>query len=308
MNNNDNSYAIDMSNIECGAQRENAYTPETYRAEMEQHQNAILNDLTVHFPSEQQIFQDDEPTTRWPVQRSYHDEDEVPMLMARIQALERINEKLSLSNEKLERTNKQLIDEALHNSLMYGPFEQQQQQQQEQIDIEEEEETTLMAHIQALESEKEQIKDMIQVLDHRKKELIELQQNDDYEMDIEEEGEEGEIIEPPVLERQSNGTPPLQPLNLFVDFDLEEEVEDDDDDSISSSSYGSMPSLVTIQEEEDEDEDDQNEQIVFVPTCWIKCSIPQNEDGQGTWRLVESSVSDEEEFNRPTKRARQEVL
>ena len=305
MNNNDNSYAIDMSNIECGAQRENAYTPETYRAEMEQHQNAILNDLTVHFPSEQQIFQ----------------------------------------------------DEALHNSLMYGPFEQQQQQEQEQIDIEEEEETTLMAHIQALESEneqirdriqvilhrnkellemqqnydemnieeeettlmariqaleseKEQIKDMIQVLDHRKKELIELQQNDDYEMDIEEEGEEGEIIEPPVLERQSNGTPPLQPLNLFVDFDLEEEVEDDDDDSISSSSYGSMPSLVTIQEEEDEDEDDQNEQIVFVPTCWIRLSvsIPQNEDGQGTWRLVESSVSDEEEFNRPTKRARQEVL
>jgi hypothetical protein len=252
MNNNENSYAIDMSNVECGAQRENAYTPETYRAEMEQHQNAILNDLTVYFPSEQQIFQDDEPTTRWPIQRSYHDEDEVPMLMARIQALERINEELVRSNERFERINEQLMDEALHNALMYGPFEQQEQEQ----------------------------------------------------MDI----EEGEIIEPPVLERQSNGTPPLQPLNLFVDFDLEEEVEDDDDDSISSSSYGSMPSLVTIQEEDedDEDEDDQNEQIVYVPPIHSSMSI--NEDGQDTWRLVESSVSDEEEFERPTKRARQEVL
>ena len=254
MNNNENSYVIDMSNVECGAQRENAYTPETYRAEMEQHQNAILNDLTVHFPSEQQIFQDDEPTTRWPIQRSYHDEDEVPMLMARIQALERINEELVRSNERFERINEQLIDEALHNSLMYGPFEPQEQEK----------------------------------------------------MDIEEGEEEGEIIEPPVLERQSNGTPPLQPMNLFVDFDLEEEVEDDDD-SISSSSYGSMPSLVTIQEEdEDDEEDDQNEQIVYVPPIHSSMSI--NEDGQYTWRLVESSVSDEEEFNRPTKRARQEVL
>ena len=256
MNNNENSYVIDMSNVECGAQRENAYTPETYRAEMEQHQNAILNDLTVHFPSEQQIFQDDEPTTRWPIQRSYHDEDEVPMLMARIQALERINEELVRSNERFERINEQLMDEALHNALMYGPFEPEEQEQ-EQMDI-----------------------------------------------------EEGEIIEPPVLERQSNRTSTLQPLNLFVDFDLEEEVEDDDDDSISSSSYGSMPSLMTIQEEDedDEDEDDQNEQIVYVPPVGLSVSIPQNEDGQDTWRLVESSVSDEEEFERPTKRARQEVL
>jgi len=258
MNNNENTYAIDMSNVKCGAHRENAYTPETYRAEMEKRQNAILNDLTVYFPSEQQIFQDDEPTSRWPIQRSYHDEDEVPMLMARIQALERENEELVLSNERLERINEQLMDEALHNALMYGPLEQQQEQEQ---------------------------------------------------MDIE---EEGEIIEPPVLERQSNGTPPLQPMNLFIDFDLEEEVEDDDDDSISSSSYGSMPSLVTIQEEDededDDDDDDDDEQIVYVPPVGLSVSIPQNEYGQDTWRLVESSVSDDEELHRPTKRARQEVL
>lgn len=93
-----------MSGITCGASRAPAYTPESYEREMRmyRHKTAIRES---HIP------------------RSYHDEDDVTILEARVAYLEKVNAQLvedARKNEELYRTVLK-IRELSNNALWDEP-------------------------------------------------------------------------------------------------------------------------------------------------------------------------------------------
>ena len=99
MNSQENNYIIDMSSVTCGAQRENAYTPESYQEEINMHMN----------------------TNYSRIQRSYHYEHEYSMLQERVQGLERENARLMEHVRKGEEIRSTLIQvrRLLNNANLY---------------------------------------------------------------------------------------------------------------------------------------------------------------------------------------------
>jgi len=99
MNSEENNYIIDMSSVTCGAQRENAYTPESYQEEINMHMN----------------------TNYSRIQRSYHYEHEYSMLQERVRGLERENARLMEQVRKDEEIRSTLIQvrRLLNNANLY---------------------------------------------------------------------------------------------------------------------------------------------------------------------------------------------
>jgi len=99
MNSEANNFIIDMSSVTCGAQRVNAYTPESYQEEINMHMN----------------------TNYSRIQRSYHYEHEYSMLQERVQGLERENSRLMEQVRKDEEIRSTLIQvrRLLNNANLY---------------------------------------------------------------------------------------------------------------------------------------------------------------------------------------------
>jgi len=103
----ENNYVIDMSSVTCGAQRENAYTPESYQEEINMHMNMHHMDM--------------DTTNYSRIQRSYHYEHEYSMLQERVRGLELENARLMEDVRKGEEIRSTLIQvrRLLNNANLY---------------------------------------------------------------------------------------------------------------------------------------------------------------------------------------------